>query len=188
MWFAFNQMRRIGNTSILYYYARQYISEQISKSNTGRVLSAARKQEISDSLLNTLVVVDKNGKRYRTSKDNPDYINGNLTSYRNGYIHSDNTKEKMCKNSGNVGKYSFITNYGDVVYLDLETGNKLNYKKGRPEHTNKKHSNTLKNRIWVNIKETQKDRLINMDEFDETIHVRGRKNGPGFKHINERKK
>lgn len=43
-WFSFNQMKRIINkntkTGILYEYGRKYISEQISKSNTGRIRTA----------------------------------------------------------------------------------------------------------------------------------------------------
>lgn len=186
MWFAFNMMRRIGKNSILYSYAREYISNVISYSNSGRKRTIEERLAISERTRNKVCVKylnDPFGEIHYVSKDDPRYISGEMVFHKHGSKQSEKTKQKMSRN-GIKGKTAFIDNEGNNIYLSYEDGIALGYKTGKNEEYKKKCRDNKQNCMWVHVNGTGKDRLIPKDSFDEKLHTKGRKNGLGWKIVN----
>lgn len=187
-WFSFNMMKRYGGKSVLYEYSRKYQKEQISISNTGRIKSEKNKQGISKRTKNTVVVKDKHGNRFRVSCDDERYISGEFVFYRTGSKHKEKTIEQMVKNNKIRGKTLFIDPNGKSIYLEKEIGVELGLASGLPETTKSKLSKTFSESCWVTEKETGKHRRIKKNDFDETVHIKGRLGFKGFEIINNRRK
>lgn len=94
---------------------RLYVSETISKVNSGRKLSKDELQRLRTNAVNKVVVKDKNNNIFRVSINDPRYLSGELVYYRVGYKHTEKTKQKMSEN-GIKGLKSFYNEDGKVVY------------------------------------------------------------------------
>jgi len=166
-WFSFNQMKRIGSKSILYHYGRKYIVEQIKLANTGREKTKYEREEISKRTKNTVIVQSQEGKRFRISKDDPRYISGELRSYRVGYRHNEQTINKMRKNK--PWCFGMTKESSEGIRIMAE-----------------KNSRYFKKTIWVTIENNglyEYKRILPKD-YDEKLHLKGRKGFEGFRHIN----
>lgn len=185
LWFAFNMMKRTGHTSCLYEAGRKYLSEQIKKTNTGRLKTEQEALDISRRTKNTVVVKDQEGKLFRISRDDPRYLSGEFVFYRTGTKHKSETLLKMRKNSGIRGKKPFITESNDcIVYLSPEEGARRGLQEGLLEDTRKKLSKTFSQTIWVTLKKDGTHKRISTVDFSPNEHVRGRIGYKGWDHVN----
>lgn len=188
MWFAFNQMKRLGYKGILYEYSRKHFAAQISKINKGRKHSEETRAKVSSTVLGTLVVRDPStGKQFRTSVNDPRYLSGELVSYRVGRKHKIETKQKMSENNGIRGKTAYHQGT-HVIYISNTETPPSGYVIGAPKHIGLNMRKRMKNSYWVTLKDTGKYKRIPCEDFDESIHIRGRVGFKGFKYINEKRK
>jgi hypothetical protein len=189
MWFAFNQMRRVGKKSILYEYARKRISEIISETNSGKVMTKEQKDFLSDHFKNTVVVKDSEGNTFRVSCDDDRYKSGDLVFYRTGSSHKKETIERMKKNSGIRGK---------VVYENAYTGEKKYFRPGEQPmeyflHNFSKeyrHSvgNASRNKSWYHDPLTKEARRFGEEDNIPFgwLKGRGKDTNEGFQFVKER--
>lgn len=186
MWFAFNMMSRIKNrikfNSKLYESTRLYLREASSKMNKGREMSDSGKKAASDRLINTLVVKDSNGNRFRVSKDDTRYINNELVSYRIGYTHSSETKEKMSIN-GILNKKAYTHKETGIVSYHDNTPLDNDYMLGNLTHKGESKEYLI-DTVWVS-KDGKSYRKNKEDVCDD--EVTGRLfNCNGFSNINSK--
>ncbi len=187
-WYAFNQMRRIGKTSILYSYCKTEISEELKYINLGRTHSEETKLKYSKLRKNKVVVKDSSNNIFQTTTDDPKYLSGELVFYRLGYKHKDSTKNKMSSNNGRKGKKPFIAEDGNMIFLKPEDGNKLGLIEGCSEEYKKNMSKTISDLIWVTDKITGKITRIRSYLFNPDIYIKGRKGYKGWSKINEKRR
>lgn len=120
MWFAFNMMKRTipgeKKNSSLYSISRAYISNAISESNKGRTNTPAQIEALIKLCTDTFVCEDKEGNRFRASRDDERFISGEIWSYRLGFKHKESTKEKMSRN-GIKNKTCYSSPDGEVRYF-----------------------------------------------------------------------
>lgn len=104
MWYAFNMMKRLskGRTSILYEYARIYISDAISEANTGKSHTQEFKDNVSKRMTGWVIAKDADGNKSRVNVKDSRYISGELIHHRIGERHNGATKQLMSAN-GIVG-------------------------------------------------------------------------------------
>jgi hypothetical protein len=138
MWFAFNNMKRLGYKGILYEYSRIYISEEARKSHLGKFWNEEQKKKHSEKYKDSVVVRNKEGKNFRVSVFDQRYINGELLFVNTGRKNTRETIQKMKDNNGIRGKSSFINDEGNQIYLYIDEGLKLGYKRGFKEESLKK--------------------------------------------------
>lgn len=183
MWFAFNQMRRIGNTSVLYSLAREYISGAISRANTGRIFTAEQRKIISLSRQNTLVVKGLDGINYRINKNHDDYKTGKVKSYRCGYRHNEETKIKMSKSG--KGKICY-TNGENNLYLRPDVCSPDGFVRGTSEASKLATSISFKDMLWYHDPITKKNKRYKAGETVPCDLVKGRyfSDNPGFRKAN----
>lgn len=100
--YSANMMRNFWgekrNTSRLYESLMKDVGSTISKANKGLKRSDEVKKEISDRLKNTLVVfdnLDPDKTPFRINKDDPGYDPSRHLFYRTGYMHDEETKQKI---------------------------------------------------------------------------------------------
>lgn len=102
MWFAFNMMNRViqssNKTSSLYRQAREYISNAISECNTGRIVSDEQKEALSKAHTGMVTAKDSNGVIKRLSVDDERYLSGEYVHHKTGSKHKDETIQKMKRN------------------------------------------------------------------------------------------
>lgn len=191
-WFAFNQMRRVAPSSILYQYAREYISEAASKSNTGRVKTKEIRNAISKRTKNTVVVKDRDGNCYRVPKDDPRYLSGELVFYRTGSTHKKVTKDKMSASNKNTGKIHCHRQSDGVVDYFFEDEVPEGWVIGLSEERLKSLRESVENldMTWITDKSTGKSRKVFRNQVDLEKHDLGRldafgSNNVGFSLIND---
>lgn len=179
MWFAFNQMKRVGYNSILYEYARKRISVVISESNSGRIRSAEHMDAIKRSFIGKRPGKNiKNGTVSWEPKDDPRWLTGELVSPRKGYRHNDETKEKI----GSV-------NRGKKMYQDSDGKIKMFFPELVPEgyklYDNPLwHESTVDNTYWAHNKKTGEELRIDNKLNLPKGFCKGRLKHEGFKNIN----
>lgn len=184
MWFAFNQMKRLGYKGALYEISRKYVAEQASLSNKGRTKTEKWLNEHSDRLKGTFVVRDKAGNQYRTNKDDPKVLAGEVVSYRIGYKHSEETRQRMSMNNGTKGKSPYHKD-NHIIYINtVDEPIPEGYIFGPPPKIGENMRKRMQNSCWVTVKETGKYKRIQKELLDENIHIMGRVGFKGFKHIN----
>ncbi len=177
LWFAFNMMRRVIpgkiKTSHLYFLARKYISEQISKSNKGKKHDEKFKKDISERTKNTVIVKTnlKSNTYFRVNVNDEEYLNGNLIYYRVGYIHNEKTKEKMSEN-GIKNKKAYFNTDSDKIEYHLDNPGK-NYIKGNPNQSKIASERFKGDKIYYNIKTGETIRT--KDEILSEDYIKGRK-------------
>lgn len=183
MWFAFNQMRRVipgqQKTSVLFELARTYISQQISLANTGKVHTQEFREAISARYTGTVNARLSDNTVIRVAIDDPRFETGEIKNARIGHIHTEVTKYEIGK--GLRDKQSYVRDDGVMRYFaDNETipeGFTLGFIYSPPKEK--------KSWIWAHNLNTQKDTHWPKDKPLPEGWVLGRKNGPGFKHVND---
>lgn len=189
MWFAFNQMRRVGRNSILYEYAREKISEIISDANSGREKTEKEKEHFRNLFKNTVVVRDSNGNIFRVSCDDERYKSGELVFYRTGYKHKKDTIEKMKENNGIRGKVLYENIYtGERRYFEVgkQTSEYIRYEY-RMEYRDSVGDRT-RNKNWYHDPITKESKRFSVDDqipFGWMIG-RGRDTNEGFQFVKEK--
>lgn len=178
LWFAFNMMKRVcEGKSALYEAARKYISDAVSKSNSGRKFTDDHLRLLSEATMNTLVVEDSTGKRMRVSKNDPRYISGELKSYRFGYAHSEETKEKMSQNGIRGRRAYHDPKTKKWLYVKDESDIPEGHIPGMPVHFGERMSNQVRGlRWWSNMSTGETIRIPEDKIPDGSDWVRGRKN------------
>lgn len=153
MIFAFNNMKRIiqsdNKRSSLYEMSRKYVSEAVSKSNTGRKKSVENKQAIGRRTKNTVIVKDSDENRFRVSKDDPRYLSGELVFYRTGTKHSKKTIENLKNNNGIRGKTPCYDSEGNIKYF-FEDEIPEGFSKEMPKTQREKLSISKRGLLWYN--------------------------------------
>lgn len=118
MWFAFNQMKRVISGSIkigaLYELTRKYISNEISKSNKGKIRTFDVKSQMSLYRSGHFYVKNKDGDIVRIKSS--EFDNRHHIHLCTGKTHSVYTKKKMSMN-GIKGKKAFSDSAGNVRYF-----------------------------------------------------------------------
>ena len=120
MIFAFNMMSRTlkKKKGVLYEKKRMFLSEVISKNNSGRKMSVENKKKMSERTLGTAIFRDKDGNRFRTSIVDPRVMSGELVHTSTGRKHSPETLKKMSENSGIKGRVMcYNEDTGKVKYF-----------------------------------------------------------------------
>ena len=187
MWYAFNMMRRTGHTSCLYEISRDKLKSMFKEMNRGRPKTSDEILAISRRTKNTVVVRDANGNIFRTSCSDPRYLSGELVYYRTGLKHTDSTISKMKMNSGIKGKQPFM--HGNtVLYLTPEEGITRGLVMGICGDIKSKISKTISNTIWVTRKDEGSHTRITIDNFDDTLYIKGRIGYKGWQHVNSKRK
>lgn len=183
MWFSFNQMRRIGNNSILYEYAKQEISKAISKSNSGRILSKSHIEAIKNSLIGK-----KPAKNVNTNlisweyKNDPRWKTGEFISPRKGYKHSSETKNKI-KNK-NKGKKMYQNNEGVIRMFKPSEVPEDFFPYDNPAW----HESNIKDTVWYyNPIDKKSMRILKNEKVPKGL-IKGRASHTGFKNINNSNK
>lgn len=183
MWFAFNQMRRTGSSSILYEYAREEISKAISQANKGKIRSTSHINAIKKSFVGKRPAKNKKTNLITwEDKNDPRWQSGELISPRLGYKHSSETKNKI-KNS-NKGKKLYQNSSGII---------KMFYPSDVPDdfvlYNNPLwHESTVKDTEWYHDPKTNVDIRILKNQKVPKGFIKGRAKHDGFKHINKSKK
>ena len=185
-WYAFNQMKRYGGSSILYQYGREHLSKLISKLNKGRKVSPENRLRMSEITKNTVMVRDKNGDCFRVNKADPRYVSGELKFYRFGLKHTEFTK-KLMSDSGIKGKQAYLVDGKAKFYFEQndDVSGLTKYKMSNDQKN--MISDHVKSLIWVTLSDGTYKR-IKSELFDETTHRRGRVGFRGFAHINDQKR
>lgn len=179
MWFAFNQMKRIGYRSILYEYARKRISEVISESNRGRTRSAEHIDAIKRSFIGKRPGKNiENGTISWEYKNDSRWLTGELVSPRMGYRHKDETKDKI----GSV-------NRGKKMYQNSDGNIKMFFPELVPEGYNLYdnplwHESTVSDTYWIHNKKTGEELRINKKLNLPKDFCKGRLKHDGFNNIN----
>jgi len=183
MWFAFNQMRRLGNNSILYQYARIEIAKAISIANKGKIRSPEHMTAIKNSFVGKRPGRDiSNNTVAWVYKDDPRWSTGELISPNTGNKHSVETKCKI----GNA-------NRGKKLYQNEQGQIKMFYPDNIPDgfflYDNPAwHESTVKDTYWAyNVKTNKHARVSNDEDLPENF-IKGRLNHQGFKNINNSNK
>ena len=179
MWFAFNQMRRIGINSILYEYARQEISKAISQSNTGKVRSPDHIDAIKRSLIGKRPAKNlETGRITWENKNDPRWKSGLIVAPRLGYKHSEKTKNKI-KNS-NKGKKLYVNGEGTIkmFYPDSIPPGYFPY-----DNPLWHESNALNSKWYYNPENNTNIRVLE-NHKPPTGFIKGRSNHTGFNNIN----
>jgi len=157
MWFAFNMMNRViqstNKKSSLYRQAREYVKKAISESNTGRPHTEEQKRDLSKRMTNMVVVKDKDGNIKHVSVNDEKYKSGEYVYYRTGMKHKKSTIEKMVENNGIRDK---------IRYKNIET-NEYGYFK----------ESEILNREWIidnsDMKSITKDRFVGSSFYHDPI-------------------
>ena len=169
MWFAFNQMRRLGKTSILYEYAKIYISESISKANKGKKHTQEFKDNVSKrfkgkrpakcSMTNKHFWADPNDNRFAT---------GEIVDSAIGRRHTAATKRKIGK--ANKGKSYYSDQSGNVrmFYSDQVPAGFIPYI--NPSWYDSKCENT----IWIFNEQTGDQLRIKKEDAIPIGYTKGR--------------
>lgn len=181
MWFAFNFMtnRTSHKNSRIYELGRIEFINILKK----QVISEETRQKISDSTKGCLVVKDSDGNTFRCSSKDERYLSGELVSYRVGFIHSQETIDKMIENSGLIGKNAYFNSDGLIKYFKDEPDLKI-WTKGNPLIGDKDY---LHDRLWVTLFDGKTVR-ITIEEILKRLDIKtiGRIfENKGFKLINE---
>lgn len=159
LWFAWNMMKRVGNTGILYEMGRKYVSETVSNTNKGR----KHQNSTSKPMKGKVTVRDSEGKTFSVPIDDPRYISGEFKFYRVGFKHKEETKARISES--NKGKTVTITeSHADAI------------------------SKSMSKLIWVTDIATGKYLRIPPENFNPTTQEKGRKGFRGFDYINSRRK
>jgi len=189
MWFAFNQMRRIGNKSVLYEYGRKYISECIRNANSGLIRDKKFCEDVSKRTKNKVVVKYKGTeKTFQVDVDDPRYVSGEVVFYRTGTKHKQETKDKMSKNSGLTGKRGVVINDRIKFFREDEIPDGVEF--GLPQSTKEKVSVAMSKLIWVSIATDNGyvNKRIPTEDFDPTLHEKGRKGYKGWDYLNSKRR
>ena len=183
MWFAFNQMRRIGINSVLYEYARKEISKVISQSNTGKVRSSEHIDAIKRSLKGKRPAKNiETGFITWEDKTDPRWGSGLLVSPRQGYKHSEKTKNKI--------KYS---HKGKKLYQNHKGTIKMFYPEAVPpgyflyDNPLWHESNVLNSKWYYNPENNTNIRVLE-NHVPPTGFIKGRSKHTGFDNINKSSK
>lgn len=185
-WFSFNQMRRVGNRSILFEYARQKISKQLSIINSGQwAADDPRRAEMSKRNIGMINTIDPREPNIiiRVSNMDSRYLSGELISVRTGSIHREETKEKMRQNG--LRNRRMFTDGGKHIFChSLEEGYVRGLQLGSTQLHKDKARVRVANSIWVTEMKTGKCRRISEIDFDPLLHEKGRIGFAGFAYIN----
>lgn len=192
MWFAFNNMKRIlpkngPKKSALYEKSRRYISEVISISNTGKKHTRERKMQVAQQMKDMVVVKDKDGNTMQVSVNDERYLNGELVFYRVGSTHKKSTIDKMriASNSKNKGVIYYNVITGKTIYSKKSPG--IDWEKGLSPARRKNQSKAASATVWFHDPISGKDRRLKHGVQPPAHYILGRRNGPGFSIINERR-
>jgi len=117
MWFAFNQMRRICKTSVLYEYSRIHIARAISEANTGKKRTQEFKDQVSLRFKGKTPVRDTSGRYFMVDRDDIRWKSGEIMPARLGKHHSDITKKQI--GDANAGKKYYINDITNIVRMFL---------------------------------------------------------------------
>lgn len=179
MWFAFNQMKRVGYRSILYEYARKRISEVISESNRGRTRSVEHMDAIKRSFVGKRPGKDiKNGTVSWELIDDPRWMTGELISPRMGYHHKEETKVRI--RNANRGKKMYQHSDGNIKKF-YSNSVPEGY---RPYENPQWYESTADNTYWIHNNETGEVLRIDKRLDLPKGFRRGRPKHDGFKNIN----
>lgn len=190
MWFAFNMMQRIipieQKNSTLYTYARKYIANAISESNTGRPMSQKNKDAMSERTKCTVVVKDKNENIFRVDVNDPRYISGELKYYRTGYKHKEETILKMITNNGVTGKKPFYNKKEKKHYWLSYIPKGSEWNEGFSDIYKNSMSETISKLVWYYNPLTNQNIRIPKNILPPDGFVEGRHfdNNPGFEKAN----
>lgn len=189
MWFAFNQMKRViggeQKTSALYSLARKYVTNEISKCNTGKVHTKQMKDSVSEIVKNTVVVKfadDVNGPRFRVHCTDDRYVSGELIFHKTGATHSEETIAKMITNNGVTGKKIYSNELLQTsIYLSLDEEIPLGYKLGPLRKTREQMSIKFTKSPFIHNPNTgEQRRLLNGTPIPEGFiwgRIRGAEKG-----------
>ena len=163
-WYSFNVMNRVYKNSILYEKNRIYLSEIISKNNTGKKVKESVKKLSSERTKLMWLDEDLRAQMLKTRKEN----------YPN---HSSKTKEKMSNNGIKTKikifffeKEIFIKK--EIFYLYEEQGWQI----GCSEQNLKKYSETSKDKLFFYNPET--NNMVKCIEGEQPAgYIKGRING-----------
>lgn len=181
MWFVLNQMRRIGNRSVLYEYARKEISRVISESNSGRTISEEHKLALNNSIKgkSPARIVETNETLW-LDKDSPLWETGEAVSLALGRKHTQETKEKL--QNKNSGKSFYSNNSGDIRMFSSN-----NVPEGYAPYVNPKwYESTVTDTIWA-YNPTTGEHIRVKEKNMPNGFLKGRKHG-GWNNINNSNK
>lgn len=117
MWFAFNQMRRVGDgSSILYTYARQEISRCISEANSGKIRTKEHMDAIKASFKGKAPArIMSTNEACWLATDDIRWDSGEAIPLARGRRHTQETKEKI--SAANAGKQHYIHEISNEIRM-----------------------------------------------------------------------
>lgn len=192
-WLAFNQMKRTipgeVKTSIFYKYSRIFISEQLSKANTGRKQTEEQKLANSLRMNGTLVVKradDPLGIGFRTSTQDPKYLSGEFISETTGRKHSEQAILNLIAGSGVRDKVAYHSFDGTIAFFDDSNEIPSGWAKGLLKGSKDYVSDRLGDTKWGHNPITKETYRIPKDEeFPEgVVKSRGKFNNVGLAKVN----
>lgn len=96
--FAFNMMRKYSKNSKMYEAFDVEIRKAISEANTGRAMGESQRKNLSKVNAGMVNARFKDGSVQKVSVNDSRFVSGEIVNARVGYVHSDETKQKMSDN------------------------------------------------------------------------------------------
>jgi hypothetical protein len=183
MWFAFNQMQRViqgeKKTSLLYEYARKYISNQISLSNTGRSMSVENRALMSKRMRGMVWVKHRDDPDDILLMSNLDdrYLYKEYIPIQTGNKRGEIARQNLQNSNGIRGKFQcYNPKTSKVKYIgdlsELPTG----WIVGLPPNIKGKISSSVKKLRFYHDPISGKSFRLNENQ-DTSSLIKGRLNG-----------